>query len=174
MESQIKITQSIECPVCLDMLYSPVSTQCGHNFCLPCLEEVIRNRFYHAKCPICRDILPASGYRVNHMLENLLSSMYPNEYANRSKVNNNQKLMKRRKKMRIIHAIKLLIIIGIGSGAGWWVKRSLPDIKLRVVIRMLTKLVTFFFTILCGNYAGFGQMLISNFMTAVFRSSIVW
>ncbi|CAG9309924.1 unnamed protein product [Blepharisma stoltei] len=174
MELDLKLSQSTECPICLDMLYAPVSTQCGHNFCMTCLEEVVRNRFYHAKCPICRSILPASGYRVNHLLENFLSMLFPKEYQLRSQSSNNQAALNLRYRMRIKHGIKLVIIVCIGIAAGWYARRALPELKLRAILRLLSKLLSFIFTIICGHYSGFGQMLISNFVTTLFRSSIVW
>ena len=35
-----KVDDGFDCVVCSDMLYLPVTTACGHNFCKPCLKDV--------------------------------------------------------------------------------------------------------------------------------------
>ncbi|XVF54792.1 hypothetical protein PTKIN_Ptkin05aG0210100 [Pterospermum kingtungense] len=49
--------QSFNCSICLNMLDRPVSTPCGHNFCLKCFQTSIRQR---KNCPLCRDAIPSS------------------------------------------------------------------------------------------------------------------
>ncbi|KAG7160581.1 E3 ubiquitin-protein ligase RNF180-like [Homarus americanus] len=47
-----------ECPVCLDVLYSPlVARPCGHIFCEPCLRRLARPNPTHTLCPMCRQII---------------------------------------------------------------------------------------------------------------------
>lgn len=43
---------SLECPLCLELLYDPVTLPCGHVFCKFCLERSMKEK---AICPMCRE-----------------------------------------------------------------------------------------------------------------------
>ncbi|XP_022737361.1 E3 ubiquitin-protein ligase ORTHRUS 2-like [Durio zibethinus] len=58
--------ESFNCSICLNMLDRPVSTPCGHNFCLRCFKQSIRQG--NRKCPLCRKQIPpamANQPRIN-------------------------------------------------------------------------------------------------------------
>ncbi|XP_030634690.1 zinc-binding protein A33-like [Chanos chanos] len=42
------------CPVCLDVFTDPVSTPCGHNFCMTCLNKHWDST-PHCLCPLCKE-----------------------------------------------------------------------------------------------------------------------
>ena len=42
------------CPICLGELEQPVSTRCGHVFCLECIHSYIPNEDVAKPCPYCR------------------------------------------------------------------------------------------------------------------------
>ncbi|XP_030631991.1 E3 ubiquitin-protein ligase TRIM39-like [Chanos chanos] len=42
------------CSVCLDVFTDPVSTPCGHNFCMTCLKE-FWDSTPHCLCPLCKE-----------------------------------------------------------------------------------------------------------------------
>ena len=42
--------EDLKCPVCLELVYEPVLTCCGHLFCQKCVRS-------QKKCPKCRDKL---------------------------------------------------------------------------------------------------------------------
>ncbi|XP_030632642.1 E3 ubiquitin-protein ligase TRIM39-like [Chanos chanos] len=42
------------CSVCLDVFTDPVSTPCGHSFCVTCLNEHW-NSTQHCQCPLCKE-----------------------------------------------------------------------------------------------------------------------
>ena len=42
--------EDLKCPICLELVYEPVLTSCGHLFCQRCVRD-------QTKCPTCRDEL---------------------------------------------------------------------------------------------------------------------
>ncbi|XVE63777.1 hypothetical protein DITRI_Ditri07aG0047100 [Diplodiscus trichospermus] len=61
--------ESFNCSICLNMLDKPVTTPCGHNFCLKCFQSSTRQR--NRNCPLCRNQIPAamaSQPRINMTL----------------------------------------------------------------------------------------------------------
>ncbi|KAI5104614.1 bloodthirsty-relatedprotein family, member 6 [Silurus meridionalis] len=44
----------LECSICLDVFTDPVSTPCGHNFCMICLKEFWDSSSY-CQCPVCKE-----------------------------------------------------------------------------------------------------------------------
>mmetsp|Transcript_1457 Transcript_1457/g.1448 ORF Transcript_1457/g.1448 Transcript_1457/m.1448 type:complete len:131 (-) Transcript_1457:123-515(-) len=80
METISAVSGATECPICLDTFHFPTSTPCGHNFCLTCIENLIKHKFFAVKCPICRSYIPRSGYQINKLLDDVLTVLYPSEY----------------------------------------------------------------------------------------------
>nr|XP_045610680.1 E3 ubiquitin-protein ligase RNF180-like isoform X1 [Procambarus clarkii]XP_045610681.1 E3 ubiquitin-protein ligase RNF180-like isoform X1 [Procambarus clarkii]XP_045610682.1 E3 ubiquitin-protein ligase RNF180-like isoform X1 [Procambarus clarkii] len=57
-EKEESIPESLVCPVCLDVLYSPLVVQpCGHKFCEPCLRRLAQPNPTYTHCPLCRQII---------------------------------------------------------------------------------------------------------------------
>ncbi|KAI4904110.1 hypothetical protein NFI96_028577, partial [Prochilodus magdalenae] len=44
----------LECSICLDVFTDPVSTPCGHNFCMVCLKACWDNSS-RCRCPVCKE-----------------------------------------------------------------------------------------------------------------------
>lgn len=56
-EVALKNQDSFSCPICLDSLHNPVTIPCGHNYCMPCIEDYW-NKDKHSEsysCPECRE-----------------------------------------------------------------------------------------------------------------------
>ncbi|XP_062849515.1 E3 ubiquitin-protein ligase TRIM39-like isoform X2 [Trichomycterus rosablanca] len=47
----------LQCSICLDVFTDPVSTPCGHNFCMICIKECW-DTSSHLQCPICKMDFP--------------------------------------------------------------------------------------------------------------------
>ena len=77
------VKDEAECPLCLKVLYEPVSTPCGHSFCRPCLSQSLDHR---NKCPLCRTVLlmTPSSLTVNVTLSAMLQRAFPAEHAARA------------------------------------------------------------------------------------------
>ncbi|XP_047575853.1 tripartite motif-containing protein 75-like [Lutra lutra] len=60
------------CPVCLDYLRDPVTTECGHNFCRCCIQQSwadLKDRF---PCPVCRHACQERHLRSNTQLGRMI------------------------------------------------------------------------------------------------------
>ncbi|XP_061581859.1 LON peptidase N-terminal domain and RING finger protein 3-like [Cololabis saira] len=77
----------LECSLCMRLFYEPVTTPCGHTFCLRCLERCLD---HNPKCPLCKEEL--SEYLVQRqycktvLVENLISKYLPAEFRERQKI----------------------------------------------------------------------------------------
>ncbi|XP_067374913.1 LON peptidase N-terminal domain and RING finger protein 3-like [Channa argus] len=77
----------LECSLCMRLFYEPVTTPCGHTFCLQCLERCLD---HNPKCPLCKEEL--SEYLVQRqycktiLMEKLISKYLPSELMEREKV----------------------------------------------------------------------------------------
>ncbi|XP_007568439.1 LON peptidase N-terminal domain and RING finger protein 3 [Poecilia formosa] len=77
----------LECSLCMRLFYEPVTTPCGHTFCLQCLERCLD---HNPKCPLCKEEL--SEYLVQRLycktvlIENLISKYLPSEFIERQKM----------------------------------------------------------------------------------------
>ncbi|KAM6282255.1 E3 ubiquitin-protein ligase TRIM7-like [Porphyrio hochstetteri] len=56
------------CPVCLELFSEPVITECGHNFCGPCMAAVLGAPPRPAACPQCRATVAPGSLRPNRSL----------------------------------------------------------------------------------------------------------
>eukprot|EP00117_Sycon_ciliatum_P010304 scpid33388/ scgid12256/ LON peptidase N-terminal domain and RING finger protein 3; RING finger protein 127 len=69
------------CPVCLNLLYQPVTQSCGHMLCRPCIERCFDNEL---NCPSCRqpnlsthwDVLLATTRVAEHLLMTYAKDQY--------------------------------------------------------------------------------------------------
>uniref|UniRef100_A0A668UVS2 LON peptidase N-terminal domain and ring finger 3 n=1 Tax=Oreochromis aureus TaxID=47969 RepID=A0A668UVS2_OREAU len=77
----------LECPLCMRLFYEPVTTPCGHTFCLQCLERCLD---HNPKCPLCKEdmseYLVQRKYCKTVIIENLISKYLPSELMERQKI----------------------------------------------------------------------------------------
>ena len=72
--------EKISCKICTRLLCRPVSTHCGHNFCLYCAQEHIKTYLDATpKCPSCNTKITRK-YEINKSIESSLLYLFPKEY----------------------------------------------------------------------------------------------
>ena len=91
-----EIDEDLVCSICLDLLYNPLCTQCGHTFCKSCLAESLLNK---RECPLCNELCYISNASVNVTLRKMLEKMYP-KYTKKREFDNELK------KKRILEEMK--------------------------------------------------------------------
>ncbi|XP_036380528.1 LON peptidase N-terminal domain and RING finger protein 3-like [Megalops cyprinoides] len=78
----------LECSLCMRLFYEPVTTLCGHTFCLKCLERCLD---HNAKCPLCKEdlseFLAQRRFSKTVLMEHLIAKYLPEELAERRIVN---------------------------------------------------------------------------------------
>ncbi|XP_006082055.1 putative tripartite motif-containing protein 61 [Myotis lucifugus] len=56
------------CPICLDYLRDPVTTECGHNFCPSCIHQRWEGLQDTFPCPVCLHYCPGRSLKRNTQL----------------------------------------------------------------------------------------------------------
>uniref|UniRef100_A0AAR2L6F4 E3 ubiquitin/ISG15 ligase TRIM25-like n=1 Tax=Pygocentrus nattereri TaxID=42514 RepID=A0AAR2L6F4_PYGNA len=78
-EASISVGQDqFSCPVCLDLLTDPVTTPCGHSFCIVCINGCWDqdDRWGVYSCPQCRETFtPRPVLRRNNMLAEVVEEV---------------------------------------------------------------------------------------------------
>ncbi|KAM9740471.1 LON peptidase N-terminal domain and RING finger protein 3-like [Menidia menidia] len=77
----------LECSLCMRLFYEPVTTPCGHTFCLRCLERCLD---HNPKCPLCKEelseYLVQRQYSKTVLMEKLISKYLPSELLERQRI----------------------------------------------------------------------------------------
>ncbi|XP_028406286.1 LON peptidase N-terminal domain and RING finger protein 3-like [Dendronephthya gigantea] len=88
-EKSNSISSELECKLCFNILFDPVTTPCGHSLCRSCLQRCLDHRF---ECPCCRsnlqnylEHLMKGKIGTCRVLERIIQLKFSEEY-NRRKV----------------------------------------------------------------------------------------
>ncbi|XP_039511520.1 LON peptidase N-terminal domain and RING finger protein 2-like isoform X2 [Pimephales promelas] len=66
VSSQLLDSADFECSLCMRLFYEPVTTPCGHTFCLKCLERCLD---HNPNCPLCKENLSEFHKILSKLLE---------------------------------------------------------------------------------------------------------
>ncbi|XP_073417086.1 LON peptidase N-terminal domain and RING finger protein 3 [Dendrobates tinctorius] len=77
----------LDCSLCMRLLYEPVTTPCGHTYCLQCLERCLD---HNSKCPLCKEdlceYLAVRKFCKTDLMEELIAKYFPEELKERKMV----------------------------------------------------------------------------------------
>lgn len=65
-----KLLEDVICPICIEILRDPVTIDCGHNFCLQCINQVGKTT-ENLQCPLCKLPVNKNMLRPNKLLASL-------------------------------------------------------------------------------------------------------
>ncbi|KFM77543.1 LON peptidase N-terminal domain and RING finger protein 2, partial [Stegodyphus mimosarum] len=79
--------QDFECPLCMRILWEPVTTPCGHSFCRFCLNRCLDHQ---PTCPLCKtslaEFLAERVQSITVFLELAIKTLFPRDYEERKSV----------------------------------------------------------------------------------------
>ncbi|XP_041511651.1 LON peptidase N-terminal domain and RING finger protein 2 [Microtus oregoni] len=82
-----------ECALCMRLLFEPVTTPCGHTFCLKCLQRCLDHAPH---CPLCKDklseLLATRNFHVTVLVEELILRYLPDELSDRKRIHDEEML----------------------------------------------------------------------------------
>ncbi|CAN0362858.1 unnamed protein product [Lampetra fluviatilis] len=67
--------QTLECPICLDIMKEPISTKCDHQFCRFCILELLEKSKGPALCPMCKETVTRRSLRENPMFKQIVAGV---------------------------------------------------------------------------------------------------
>ncbi|XP_069747120.1 LON peptidase N-terminal domain and RING finger protein 2-like isoform X2 [Narcine bancroftii] len=75
-----------ECSLCMRLFFEPITTSCGHTFCLRCLERCLD---HNSRCPLCKEnvaeYLITRTFCKTLLIEELIARYLPDELKERKK-----------------------------------------------------------------------------------------
>nr|XP_055045143.1 E3 ubiquitin-protein ligase TRIM39-like [Misgurnus anguillicaudatus] len=78
------LNDELQCSVCLDVFSDPVTTPCGHNFCLTCLKECWKDTCI---CPLCKEnFIKRPDLKINTTLREVVQLFKEKFHLRKSEV----------------------------------------------------------------------------------------
>ena len=74
--NESEVQEELQCIICLDIMFLPVTTPCGHTYCKQCLLDSLRVK---KECIICRKPLIGQELNLttNIVLQKIIEKKYP-------------------------------------------------------------------------------------------------
>ncbi|XP_054914441.1 E3 ubiquitin-protein ligase TRIM38-like [Poeciliopsis prolifica] len=68
------LKKHLTCPICMETFTDPVTTSCGHSFCMRCLELSVSSFQVDDACPLCKRLLKEAP-KVNNVLRDIVKEV---------------------------------------------------------------------------------------------------
>ncbi|CAH1790275.1 unnamed protein product [Owenia fusiformis] len=66
--------KNLECSICLELMRSPVSTKCDHQFCKHCISEYLQHKT-RVKCPLCQKFITKRSLSERKQLTDIVDGV---------------------------------------------------------------------------------------------------
>jgi len=66
------VREIFDCPICFDLIFDPVTVNCGHSFCRSCLARAID---HNPVCPVCRAAVPQYSTQFSRPTDILIQQL---------------------------------------------------------------------------------------------------
>ncbi|KAL8562181.1 hypothetical protein ACOMHN_005166 [Nucella lapillus] len=84
-------TEDLECSLCYNLLYQPVTAPCGHSFCRKCLDRCLDHQ---TACPMCKsslaEYLAERRSTVTEAMQAIIKHYFPLQYRERQQVHEDE------------------------------------------------------------------------------------
>lgn len=69
------LQEEVNCPICMETLKEPVTTDCGHTFCFSCIREVGNASDRLFQCPLCKEPVRRNVFKTNWLVMRLVEKI---------------------------------------------------------------------------------------------------
>ncbi|XP_029139617.1 breast cancer type 1 susceptibility protein [Protobothrops mucrosquamatus] len=80
-ELLLALQKNLECPICLEVIKEPISTNCAHNFCRSCIFKLLKLKKGVTQCPLCNAKVTKRSLREDTHLKEVVKEVLETIHA---------------------------------------------------------------------------------------------